>query len=130
MAEIVEFRELDWACYTPYTDSGAKVAWNCSGRYVRESDYAALQAEIDAVMHFVDKWLNGDELKESPANRANAAREKALKAIDALLERHRRLIAALEKCPDIRADLDSPISIWFEAINAALAEEVDYVQRS
>ena len=41
-----------------------------------------LEAEMDAVMHFVDKWLDGDELNESPANRANTAREKALKAIE------------------------------------------------
>lgn len=38
--------------------------------------------ELDAVMHSVDKWLEGDELKENPATRAARAREKALCAIE------------------------------------------------
>jgi hypothetical protein len=45
----------------------------------------AVQCVLDAVMQLgVDKWLDGEELKETPANRAGAAREKALKAIEGL----------------------------------------------
>ena len=55
-----------------------------SGYYVPAAEYEDLQAELNAVMVFVDKWLSGDQLKQSPANRANEAREVALKAIEAL----------------------------------------------
>ena len=39
--------------------------------------------ELDAVMLSVDKWLDGDELKDNPATRAARAREVALRAIEA-----------------------------------------------
>jgi len=42
-----------------------------------------VQAELDAVMHSVDKWLDGDDLKNNPATRAADAREIALRLIDA-----------------------------------------------
>lgn len=40
--------------------------------------------ELDAVMHSVDKWLEGDDLKNNPATRAADAREIALKAIESV----------------------------------------------
>jgi hypothetical protein len=52
----------------------------------------ALKAELDAVMQLgVDKWLEGDELKENPATRAAKAREKVLKSLDALKAEVERL---------------------------------------
>jgi hypothetical protein len=45
-------------------------------------EYENLEAELDAVMVSVDKWLEGKELKNNPATRAADAREKALKAIE------------------------------------------------
>jgi hypothetical protein len=39
--------------------------------------------ELDAVMITVDKWLEGQALKNNPATRAADAREIALKAIEA-----------------------------------------------
>ena len=50
--------------------------------------------EFIAVMHFVDKWLDVDELKEPPANRANTAREKSLKAIEAAEQQRDEAIEA------------------------------------
>jgi hypothetical protein len=38
--------------------------------------------ELDAVMHSVDKWLDGPALRNNPATRAADAREIALKAIE------------------------------------------------
>ena len=59
---------------------------SCNGtgtvKYVLLTEAEAIKSELDAVMHFVDKWLSGDQLKQSPANRANDAREVALKAIE------------------------------------------------
>lgn len=47
------------------------------------------QAEIDrleyvllGVMHFVDKWLDGAELKQDEVNRASAMREKTLQIVE------------------------------------------------
>ena len=51
------------------------------------------QAEIErlehlllGVMHFVDKWLDGAELKQDEVNRARAMREKTLQIVEKLEE--------------------------------------------
>ena len=49
-----------------------------------QSTIAELQATLDAVMISVDKWLEGDALKNNPETRASDAREIALKEIDRL----------------------------------------------
>ena len=43
--------------------------------------------ELDAVMYSVDKWLEGDALKNNPATRAADAREYALRAIESAYAR-------------------------------------------
>lgn len=52
-----------------------------------------LEYILAGVMHFVDKWLDGDDFDKDEVNRAAIAREKALQAIE---ERDAR-IAELEK---------------------------------
>ena len=66
-------------------DSASLDLWNCVKHHnAAKKRNAEIEAELNAVMHFVDKWLDGDELRDTPANRANNAREKALKAIESL----------------------------------------------
>lgn len=52
-----------------------------------------LEYILAGVMHFVDKWLDGDDFDKDEVNRAAIAREKALQAIEARDAR----IAELEK---------------------------------
>lgn len=48
-----------------------------------EDEVDSLELELDGVMFLaVDKWLDGDELKQDNTQRAAAAREVALKAIE------------------------------------------------
>lgn len=48
------------------------------------ADYDTLFYKLVGVMHFVDKWLEGDELMLDEVQRADLAREKALQAIEKL----------------------------------------------
>lgn len=57
--------------------------------------------ELDAVMHSVDKWLEGDDLKNNPATRAADAREIALKAIEAETARADMAEASLKIVADV-----------------------------
>lgn len=41
---------------------------------------------ITGIMHFIDKWLEGDELKLDPVNRAAAVREKTLNLVETWTE--------------------------------------------
>lgn len=41
-----------------------------------------LEYILAGVMHFVDKWLEGDDFEHDEVNRAVIAREKALKIIE------------------------------------------------
>ncbi len=50
------------------------------------------------VMHFVDKWLDGDELKQNEVNRASAMREKTLQIVEKLQAENKTLIN--NKCED------------------------------
>ena len=49
---------------------------------LKDKDNTFREDVLDAVMLSVDKWLEGDELKDNPETRAATAREKALKAIE------------------------------------------------
>ena len=42
-----------------------------------------LEQTLAGVMHFVDKWLDEEELENDEVTRADIAREKALQAIEA-----------------------------------------------
>lgn len=49
------------------------------------------------VMHAVDKWLDGDELKQDEVNRAATMREKTLRIIENLQADNAKLRAKLER---------------------------------
>lgn len=58
-----------------------------------------LEYILAGVMHFVDKWLDGDDFEQDEVNRAAIAREKALQAIesrDAKISELRREIKRLD----------------------------------
>ena len=47
--------------------------------------------KLEGVMHSVDKWLDGDELKQDEVNRAITMREKTLKIVEDLQAENERL---------------------------------------
>ena len=47
--------------------------------------------KLTAVMHSVDKWLDGDELKQDEVNRAATMREKTLQIVENLQSENERL---------------------------------------
>lgn len=48
---------------------------------------------ILGVMHFVDKWLDGDELEQDEVNRARIMREKTLEIVEGLQAENKKLNA-------------------------------------
>lgn len=52
-----------------------------------------LEYTLDGVMHSVDKWLDGDELKQDEVNRAITMREKTLQIVEGLQAEIERLKA-------------------------------------
>lgn len=56
-----------------------------------------LDLTLAGVMHFVDKWLDGDELKQADeVSRVITMREKTLRIVEKLTEENERLKGALE----------------------------------
>jgi hypothetical protein len=47
--------------------------------------------KLTGVMHSVDKWLDGDELKQDEVNRAATMREKTLQIVESLQAENERL---------------------------------------
>ena len=65
---------------------------------VPKSEVDNLEYTLLGVMHFVDKWLDGDELKQHEVNRAATMREKTLRIIETLkTEFAREIFAEIEK---------------------------------
>ena len=56
-----------------------------------------LYYKLVGVMHSVDKWLEGDELKQDEVNRAATMRGKTLQIIERLEEENTRLRAQQER---------------------------------
>ena len=91
---IGEFCELE---YTPYSK------WWCK-HFTATADVAP-RAEVDklkytlvGVMHSVDKWLDGDELKQDEVNRAITMREKTLRIVEnARAEVAREIFEGIER---------------------------------
>ena len=54
--------------------------------------------KLEGVMHSVDKWLDGDELKQDEVNRAITMREKTLKIVEDLQAENERLRNAYQQC--------------------------------
>ena len=49
-----------------------------------KSEIEDLFYKLSGVMHYVDKWLDGDELKQDEVNRAMTMREKTLQMVENL----------------------------------------------
>lgn len=47
-------------------------------------EITTLDLKLTGVMHFVDKWLEGDELEQDEVSRADTMREKTLKLVESL----------------------------------------------
>lgn len=52
----------------------------------QKAEIERLEHLLLGVMHFVDKWLDGAELKQDEVNRARAMREKTLQIVEKLEE--------------------------------------------
>lgn len=64
--------------------------------FEKAADYFALT--LYGVMHSVDKWLDGDELKQDEVNRAATMREKTLRLLEnAKTEAAREIFAEIEE---------------------------------
>lgn len=50
----------------------------------QEAEIRRLEYTLLGVMHNVDKWLEGDELKQDEVNRAITMREKTLRIVESL----------------------------------------------
>lgn len=64
---------------------------------VPKSDLDNLEYVLMGVMHSVDKWLDGDELKQDEVNRAATMREKTLQIIEGQTREIERLQRAVRK---------------------------------
>lgn len=53
--------------------------------------------KLEGVMHFVDKWLDGDELKQDEASRAITMRDKTLQIVEKQQAENERLEKLLRK---------------------------------
>lgn len=51
-----------------------------------QAENTNLDYKLTGVMHFVDKWLDGAELKQDEVNRASVMREKTLQIVEKLEE--------------------------------------------
>lgn len=56
-----------------------------------QSENEDLFYKLTGVMHSVDKWLDGDELKQDEVNRAATMREKTLQIVENLQSKNERL---------------------------------------
>lgn len=71
----------------PYVSDGdLRDALTMAVNALNEND--VLYYKLAGVMHFVDKWLDGDELKLDEVQRADLAREKILKALEERSDDH------------------------------------------
>lgn len=89
-------------CITNEDNRLLRLAFDLITRQKEEKEH--LEYVLMAVMHSVDKWLEGDELKQDEANRACTMREKTLKIteklhkkIDGLQKANQESFVAIEK---------------------------------
>lgn len=54
--------------------------------------------EILSIMHSVDKWLDGDELKQDTVNRASTMRDKTIRLVEELRRRADAAVEDLKNC--------------------------------
>lgn len=77
-----------------------------------------LSYKLTGVMHFVDKWLDGDELEQDEVNRADTMREKTLRIVEEKQEEIEQLkFEAAKLLPK-----DCPCAIQIEVSNKLEAQ--------
>lgn len=88
--------------------------------------------KLEGVMHSVDKWLDGDELKQDEVNRAITMREKTLKIVEDLQAENERLKTELDFAKAFRKETEAEFSLMHRKYGRALdtaRAEVDKVVR-
>ena len=114
----------------------AKGALDLINRLEKENN--ALFLELEGVMWSVDKWLDGDELKQDKVNRAITMREKALQITERQEAEIERLKAEIEEVNE--ADRETELQalkeskenakMFCEAINHAKSEAIkEFIKR-
>ena len=68
----------------PLSDVRKALQMTPAADVVPKKQYDDLDLTLTGVMHFVDKWLDGDELERDEVNRAALMREKTLKIVEEL----------------------------------------------
>lgn len=69
-----------------------------------QSENEDLFYKLTGVMHSVDKWLDGDELKQDEVNRAATMREKTLQIVENLQSENERLKKKVEELSEVLSD--------------------------
>lgn len=94
-----------------------------------------LEYKLAGVMHFVDKWLEGDELNQDEVNRAITMREKTLKLVedldwkaDFLEQSYNALEKEVEQSKrEVAKEIITEIKEKLKAINREIANGKIYV---
>lgn len=78
---IADFKKVtEYSGFTDDVRNTLKLTLDFIKRLQAEND--DLLYKLTGVMHSVDKWLDGDELKQDEVNRAATMREKTLRLIE------------------------------------------------
>jgi hypothetical protein len=83
-----------------------------------EAEKRNLEDTLLGVMHFVDKWLDEDELEQDEVNRADTMRHKTLQIIE-------EQQAEIEKLKKFKSYFDSLYGYGLEVINWHLNGELE-----
>ena len=83
-----------------------------------ETEKRNLEYTLLGVMHFVDKWLDENELKQDEVNRADIMRHKTLQIIE-------EQQAEIEKLKKFKSYFDDLYGYGLEVINWHLNEELE-----
>lgn len=84
----------------------------------QKTEIKQLEYTLLGVMHFVDKWLDENELKQDEVNRADIMRHKTLQIIE-------EQQAEIEKLKKFKSYFDDLYGYGLEVINWHLNEELE-----
>lgn len=84
----------------------------------QKTEIKQLEYTLLGVMHFVDKWLDENELKQDEVNRADTMRHKTLQIIE-------EQQAEIEKLKKFKSYFDGLYGYGLEVINWHLNEELE-----
>lgn len=79
---------------------------------VSKSEFNKLEYTLMGVMHSVDKWLDGDELKQDEVNRAATMREKTLRIVEEKQEKIDIQNKEIERLRNILLRFTSEVQSW------------------